>query len=88
MAILSESELGLQEYIDFLSKYCRKYGLKEEGLTANEKKTQIACFNSLQSVISNTSIKYNGCNLKQCNEYTYSGTIFCSNGSMKSQQLI
>ncbi len=65
MVILSESEVGLQEYIDYLSKYCRKWGL-----TVNDKKTQIACFNSPQNATSNMNIKYNGCNLKQSNEYT------------------
>jgi hypothetical protein len=76
LVLMSTTNSGLQQSIDNLSKYCKKWNLK-----INLKKTKIVTFSKTGKIeINNHNI--DGKNIEKVTEYKYLGFVFTSNGSM------
>ena len=76
LVLVSTTNTGLQQCIDNLSQYCKKWNL-----TINLKKTKIVTF-SKTGKIENTNHNIDGTNLEKATEYKYLGFVFTSNGLM------
>ena len=76
LILLSESEAGLQNSLNALHSYCKKWNL-----TVNLKKSQVMIFNIAGHLLKNYSFNYGNLVLEIVKEYTYLGIIFTPSGS-------
>ena len=76
LVLICTSSNDLQQSIDNLSKYCKKWDLK-----INIKKTKIVTF-SKTGKIETINHEIDGTNIEKTTEYKYLGFVFTSNGSM------
>ena len=76
LVVVSTTNIGLQQCIDNLSQYCKKWNL-----TINLKKTKIFTF-SKTGKMENTNHNIDETNLEKATEYKYLGFVFTSNGLM------
>ena len=75
LAIFSLSQKGLQEKIDILEKYCKKWGLE-----INIKKTKIIVFNKQGANMKKFKFYYDGREIETARQYTYLGFTFIPSG--------
>lgn len=75
LVLLSSSKEGLQNSINKLSSYCKKWSLE-----VNLKKTKCLIFNS-RGTIPKLDILYEGVKLENVNKYTYLGVTMSASGS-------
>ncbi len=74
MVLISESETGLQNLLNELSKWCYKWRLK-----VNESKTKVMHFRKINQVQSETIFKYGDAELEKVTSYKYLGVILDEN---------
>ena len=81
LLILSEIENGLNESLERLSNYAKKWKLK-----ISAKKTKIIVVNKAGKII-NVKLRMDDIIIQSCSEYTYLGTIFTPGNSFKKAQI-
>ena len=76
IVIFAESRVGLQEGLDILAEYCKKWKL-----TVNIDKTKIMIFRKGDNLARNISFKYDGKNIEIVGKFVYLGITFTTGGS-------
>ena len=79
LVLLSESQAGLQEALDCLSTYCKKWGL-----TINLNKTKALVFNKQGHLLKKYKFLYDNILLDIVPTYCYLGIVFSASGNFKA----
>ena len=75
IVLLSESANGLQNCIDKLEYFCKKWNL-----SVNLNKTNVLIFNKAGRVVRNIKFHYGSENIAIAGEYKYLGVLFSHQG--------
>ena len=81
MVILGKDRDDLQNSLDLLEKYCKKWGLQ-----VNTDKTKIVVFRKRGGLFNNEKWTYDGVQLDAVNNFNYLGTVFNYTGTFALNQ--